>query len=135
MSYKTDLQSNNVDLQSILNTINSLPEAGSGGGGIETCTVTIKNTDTIVPLYIDWIYAAVVTNGVIMKYSAEYISLLNGGTFIIENCVKNSIVVFQALDGSASTYENATLLNDTYGQFVSFVGADGTDVVLGIEEA
>jgi hypothetical protein len=33
MSYKTDLQSNNVDLQNILNTINSLPDAGSGGGG------------------------------------------------------------------------------------------------------
>lgn len=32
MSYNTDLQSNNIDLQSILDTINALPEAGSGGG-------------------------------------------------------------------------------------------------------
>lgn len=67
MSQKTELQSNNIDLQSILNTINTLPEAGSGngenleaviaeqaalieelsttldskaaGGGMETCTV------------------------------------------------------------------------------------------------
>lgn len=31
MSQKTDLQSNNIDLQSILNTINNLPDAGSGG--------------------------------------------------------------------------------------------------------
>lgn len=31
MSYNTDLQSNNNDLQAILNTINNLPEAGSGG--------------------------------------------------------------------------------------------------------
>lgn len=30
MNYKTDLQSNNTDLQSILNTINALPEACSG---------------------------------------------------------------------------------------------------------
>lgn len=44
MSYKADLQSNNVDLQSILATINALPEAGGGGGSgsIETCTVTIS---------------------------------------------------------------------------------------------
>lgn len=45
MSYKSDLQSNNTDLQSILDTINSLPEAGSGGGSVETCTVTITSND------------------------------------------------------------------------------------------
>ena len=32
MSYKTELQSNNLDLQAILNTVNNLPEAGGGGG-------------------------------------------------------------------------------------------------------
>ena len=49
MGFKTELQSNNVDLQSILNKINALPEAGSGGGGssgdagtIETCTVVVN---------------------------------------------------------------------------------------------
>lgn len=31
MSYKSELQSNNVDLQSILNRVNALPEAESGG--------------------------------------------------------------------------------------------------------
>lgn len=46
MTYNTDLQSNNVELQEILNTINSLPEAGGGGssgggGAVETCEVTI----------------------------------------------------------------------------------------------
>lgn len=33
MGYKTELQSNNADLQTILNKVNALPEAGSGGGG------------------------------------------------------------------------------------------------------
>lgn len=39
MSQKSDLQANNVDLQSILNTINALPEAGAGGS-LETVTLT-----------------------------------------------------------------------------------------------
>ena len=47
MSQKTDLQSNNTDLQSILNTINNLPEVGSGGGSgdvsVETCTFITIN--------------------------------------------------------------------------------------------
>lgn len=32
MSYNTNLQSNNIDLRAILDTINALPDAGSGGG-------------------------------------------------------------------------------------------------------
>lgn len=52
MSYNSELQSNNTDLQAILETINNLPEAGgSGGGGIETCSVTISwfNDNTYEP--------------------------------------------------------------------------------------
>ena len=42
MSYNSDLQNINTSLQSILDTVNALPDAGSGGGGnIETCTVEI----------------------------------------------------------------------------------------------
>ena len=33
MSYNTELQSNNTDLQAILDTVNALPEAGGSGGG------------------------------------------------------------------------------------------------------
>lgn len=56
MSYENDLTSNNTDLQSILDTINALPEAGSGSGGaVETCRVTllgngISSLHTIVAL-------------------------------------------------------------------------------------
>ena len=32
MSYKSELQANNLDLQAILNTVNALPEAGEGSG-------------------------------------------------------------------------------------------------------
>lgn len=41
-NYEPRIESNNLDLTSILSTINELPDAGSGGGGsIETCTVNI----------------------------------------------------------------------------------------------
>lgn len=43
MSYNSELQSNNTDLQSILETINNLPSAGggSGGGQIEYEIITV----------------------------------------------------------------------------------------------
>ena len=43
MSNKTELQSNNTDLQAILETVNALPEVDEGGSSasVETCTVSI----------------------------------------------------------------------------------------------
>lgn len=41
MSNKSRLQTNNTNLQALINKANALPEAGGGGsGGMETCTVT-----------------------------------------------------------------------------------------------
>lgn len=46
MSYNTELQSNNADLQAILAAVNALPEAGgSGGGGDSVKFVSILNTN------------------------------------------------------------------------------------------
>lgn len=39
-NYNEELQSNNTDLQSILDTVNALPEA-SGGAAVETCNITM----------------------------------------------------------------------------------------------
>lgn len=43
--YKTELQNNNADLQSVLETVSNLPSAGSspGGSGVP-CTVDVKIT-------------------------------------------------------------------------------------------
>ena len=48
MSNKTQLQTNNSNLDALITRVNaakntaaSLPEAGGGSGGVETCTVTI----------------------------------------------------------------------------------------------
>ena len=45
MAYKSELQSNNVDLQTILNTINSLPEAGASSSGLDTSDATATESD------------------------------------------------------------------------------------------
>ena len=43
MSNKTRLQTNNTNLQALIDKANALPDAGSGGGAsVETCTVTIS---------------------------------------------------------------------------------------------
>lgn len=42
---KSSLQSNNIDLQGILDTINSLPDADSGGSGNEWTFTLVNNTD------------------------------------------------------------------------------------------
>lgn len=59
MSNKTTLQSNNAlisqsntNLQALINTANALPDAGSGGSGggsVETCTITITPDGMISP--------------------------------------------------------------------------------------
>lgn len=47
MSYNTDLQTNNVNLQAILDTVNNLPEAGGGGvSGPSIVTGTFTPTGT-----------------------------------------------------------------------------------------
>lgn len=44
-NYNTNLQTNNTNLQAILNTINTLPEAGSGGGSLPTLTNPAVNEE------------------------------------------------------------------------------------------
>lgn len=47
MDYKAKLQTNNVDLQEILESINDLPDASSGGGGIDTSDATATTSDIL----------------------------------------------------------------------------------------
>lgn len=54
MAYKVELQnntnelkSNNTDLTDILNTINALPEASTGTGGIDTSDATATSSDIV----------------------------------------------------------------------------------------
>ena len=48
MSNKTRLQTNNTNLQTLIDKANALPDAGSGSGGsVETCTVIFTCFDSI----------------------------------------------------------------------------------------
>jgi hypothetical protein len=47
MDYKVKLQTNNVDLQEILESINDLPDASGGGGGIDTSDATAVASDIL----------------------------------------------------------------------------------------
>lgn len=43
MSNKSRLQTNNTNLQALIDKANALPDAGGSGGSVETCTVTVTS--------------------------------------------------------------------------------------------
>ena len=68
MSNKTRLQANNETIQNLINKANSLPDAGSGGGGgVETCTV-ITQSNVRHPV----IYLTTQNQEQIVTYSDDY---------------------------------------------------------------
>lgn len=87
MSNKTRLQTNNTNLQALINKANALPDAGSGGGSAETCTVTIENIS--YDCYIDFATALIVENGTYKSYTHIY-DIIDPHTITIENVVCGS---------------------------------------------
>lgn len=110
MSYKQEFQSNNADLQGLIDLANSLPEAedldtelatqddliaqiatalegktgASGGADIETCTVTISDANS----YFQYIIATVFENNIISRYcSTDF----NGAS--LNNVIKGTSVI------------------------------------------
>lgn len=94
MSYKTKLQTNNdnlegnnIDLQSILNTINNLPAAGGGGAEIDTCTVEFES-DTRCNVYLTTIENSASS---LSEYEiANYVGLIQ------ENVLCNSLALISS---------------------------------------
>lgn len=140
MSQKTDLQSNNTDLQAILNTINNLPEAGSGGSGnIETCTVVIQkdaNVGSISDGYFNVAFQYLAADGSIKEGMYVYVTdggngfdaitgdALGGLPLTINNVICNRIMAFYANqinedNGYDWLHENKVELDTmTYSAFV-----------------
>lgn len=107
MGYKTELQSNNADLQTILNKVNALPEAGGGGGGsVETCTVTFRKGSSMTEpgMGTGTVYYSD-GNGAVKN---TLFNIVNNTTITV---IKNSIIyVSGGWSGTISTATNATLL-------------------------
>lgn len=91
MNIKSELQSNNVDLQTVLDKVKSLPDAGSGGSGgggaVETCTLVLVN---------DWVneFCFAVTrfvDGEITDNNWDN-TVWDGDSMTIENVLCNSSV-------------------------------------------
>lgn len=125
MTYNTDLQSNNVELQEILNTINTLPEAGGGGGAaIETCTVTFSDSTNYA--------ASVLENGEIVTRHGY---LESDNPFVplsIENVVKNSVMylgICLVEGGYDYAYEGCTVLYNLGSSYGTIISVDG-DVLI-----
>lgn len=108
----SQLDTNTTNLQSILETINALPEAGSGGGGgsVETCTVTaIKEgpgtsafTEIIVTRYINGQFVA----STITDFT--YTSSRVGSEYTIGDVVCGSIAYIEVNGSPGGVYAHAS---------------------------
>ena len=99
MSYNSTLQANNVDLQTILDTVNALPKASSGGS-VETTTVTISTNSNRV-------WATVYEDGEI-KTISEMAPLIG---YEIPNAVCGSSLMVRVINAVGSV-QGATFVHE-----------------------
>lgn len=124
MSYNTDLQTNNVNLQAILDTVNNLPEAG--GSSIETCTVTLLGASSSYRPY-NYSYTAIDTNGNIDCFAVT----VNSSTSVtLENVVKGSVVTvsWYTLPSTASSGGAYDIIGVNGKNFVAYQIHNTTEI-------
>lgn len=107
MSYNSDLQGNNTQLEEILAAVEELPEAGVG---VETCRVVM--IDTYYPDEYAVVTYTAFEGGVFVTKQVEYPFVYNEAygakVAVLENVVKNTSVELVPVNGDASfTCENA----------------------------
>jgi hypothetical protein len=139
MSNKTQLQTNNTNLDALIlrvnaakNTAASLPEAG-GGGSSETCTVTFDNENLSNDCSIHALVATIFENGERKTY-AYYLPFIAEGSyrFTIPNIVCGTKIyltakiyqvdvqgVYTEIDGSA-IYESSLILDNFNNTVLTF---------------
>lgn len=113
MPYLQTLQQHNASLQSLIDTANALPEAGSGsGGGVETCTVELLSTSDSIGFH--WCIAMIVEDGTVVAKNFEP-SYYEDPTITIQNVRCDSLIVvyFRTIAAVSRTCTNARLVNST----------------------
>lgn len=114
MSNKTQLQTNNTSLSSLITTLQG-KAAGSGsssGGGVETCTVTLTTEDG----FGSWAIATLYKNG---EISTEEVTLPGGDlSCTISDAVVGGVVIIQDAGFSGSpTIQNGVLIRAMVDDF------------------
>lgn len=98
-NYKEELQSNNTNLQGILDSVNALPEASGGGASVETCTVTVTlSKTTTLPAGFRIYYTALSGGEMKMHSDIGYTTptYVQAGTLAVFDCVKNTMISISA---------------------------------------
>lgn len=98
MSNKTQLQTNNATLDSYITRINavkdiaaSLPEAGSGGGSVETCNITLNYVTGSMLGLLSISYTKLGANGCEIVHVEP--STFQNYTTVLENVVCKSLIL------------------------------------------
>ena len=127
----SNLENNTASLQALLDKINALPEAGSGGtnsGDVKTCEITIEhNTQSVLnpnpQIYIS--YSAFDSNEVL----SDTIQLGYGETITI-NSIINSIITLTSVEVSFDVNANSGVLMDaSLGGFKIFSPDENTSTI------
>ena len=116
----SNLKNNTASLQVILDTVNSLPEAGNGGASLETCTVTVYGEQSATyPTGI--VYTTVDANGSI-TYKYDTCSTSS----ITITCLKNSVVtvIHKSEVGLSQGWSSPYMLFK--GSSISCIAVDGS---------
>lgn len=107
----TPLETNTATMQAILEAVNALPEAGSGGGAVETCDLVLNFFES------NFGEPPLVADLTVTTFDGSAISVLNitqnEGTVKIPNVVCGSLVCFFSYKTilSATNAENLSTLN------------------------
>lgn len=129
MSNKSRLQANNINLQSLIDKANELPDAGSGES-IETCTIEINHYGQTEPLYSPSIisYTTLDDSGnisaSIMGSSGD--SLHEKSPIVLSNVVCGSALSIYISGAVSYSISNIELIDVYNSLFVFKVNTDAT---------
>lgn len=101
MAYKPRIESNNLDLTSILSTIKELPDAGPS---VETCRLRIIKDEPMTTIYTGLIDGA---PGFRMDKDTR-------ADIDVDNCICNSVVICFTPYNYTIMSENASLITDIF---------------------
>lgn len=129
MSNKSRLQTNNTNLQALIDKANALPDAGSGGS--ETCELTITTSAMDVPLPITIYY--INSQGQCHYHSAPSSTNLDGSSNSLTiEVFKNSYIIFVDEYGDGRCIEE---LYDGLTEVCNIMGLSGLSFIYHITKS